>query len=272
MLLWPDANGDGFVSQSDYGLLGGPWSSPSQCADIYIDGLSDTRDWIAWWNFSWGTGTPPDELWTYGPYDLGLYYTLGDSYWDILYDAGTGRLDLKILTNNSYSHGVMVPVSSQYVQAIHTDWLPAFWHSGSGVEGVQFYVDHLTDLNTRKMPMGLHHIADLTPGLSQEDFGMVFYPNGYEQVKIIPAPGDVNADGYVGGLDLTTIITNWGMTGATRQQGDLDGDGTVSGPDYTGVITYWGTGTPPPELPSGVPEPAALGLMVISGLAILKRK
>ena len=92
-------------------------------------------------------------------------------------------------------------------------------------------------------------------------------PQGEPQVPLdfIPQlPGDVNADGYVGGLDLTTIITNWGINPATRLQGDLSGDGTVSGPDYTEVITYWGTGTPPP--PEGIPEPAALALLLIGGL------
>ena len=85
-------------------------------------------------------------------------------------------------------------------------------------------------------------------------------------------PGDVNGDGYVSGLDLTTIVTNWGMNPATREQGDLSGDGFVTGHDYTEVVSYWGTGTPPPEPPSGIPEPATLGLLIMGGLAILRRR
>ena len=84
-------------------------------------------------------------------------------------------------------------------------------------------------------------------------------------------PGDVDGNGYVSGLDLTTIITNWGLTGATREQGDLNGDGTVAGADYTEVITYWGTGTPPPE-PGSIPEPAALALMLAGCLLALRRR
>ena len=83
--------------------------------------------------------------------------------------------------------------------------------------------------------------------------------------------GDVDGNGYVSGPDLTTIITNWGITGATRAQGDLSGDGTVSGPDYTEVITYWGTGTPPPE-PGAIPEPATLGLLLLASLTLLRRR
>ena len=84
-------------------------------------------------------------------------------------------------------------------------------------------------------------------------------------------PGDVNGDGYVGGLDLTTIITSWGMTGATRQQGDLNGDGTISGPDYTEVVTYWGTGVPP-EPPAGIPEPATLTLLLMGTFLLISRR
>ena len=81
--------------------------------------------------------------------------------------------------------------------------------------------------------------------------------------RIRPEPtlyGDVNGDGFVGGLDFTTIITNWGSTG----DGDLDGDGNVGGADYTEVITYWGTSLAPgdmgslppmpPDIPFGWPE------------------
>ena len=82
--------------------------------------------------------------------------------------------------------------------------------------------------------------------------------------------GDVTGDDYVGGADLTAVITNWGMSGAIRTDGDLTGEGTVSGPDYTEVITYWGTGTAPPE-PGAIPEPATLALLLIGGLVALLR-
>ena len=73
-------------------------------------------------------------------------------------------------------------------------------------------------------------------------------------------------DGFIDGIDLTTIITNWGMTGLGRTGGDLNDDGTVEGNDYSAVLAYWGTGTPPE--PSGVPEPATLALLLIAGLAL----
>ena len=84
--------------------------------------------------------------------------------------------------------------------------------------------------------------------------------------------GDVNGDGWVGGDDLTIILTNWGLDGQTREQGDLTGDLFVGGDDYTEVLTYWGTGTPPVSVVTAVPEPATLGLMLLGGLVLLWRR
>ena len=84
-------------------------------------------------------------------------------------------------------------------------------------------------------------------------------------------PGDVDGNGYVGGVDLTTILTNWGLQNATRDMGDLDGNGTVEGSDYSEVLAYWGTGDPP-EPPSDVPEPGTLLVLLLGGGAALWRR
>jgi len=97
-----------------------------------------------------------------------------------------------------------------------------------------------------------------------EDY-LLLYPNIPE-----PLPGDVNNDGWVSGADLSTIISYWGQSGLGRQFGDLNGNGVVDGPDYTEVLSYWGTGTPPP--PEATPEPATLGLLVLAGLTVLRRR
>ena len=82
--------------------------------------------------------------------------------------------------------------------------------------------------------------------------------------------GDVNNDGFVGGGDLNSIISNWGLVGATRIQGDLTGEGDVGGADYNEVLGNWGAGTPPP--PEVIPEPVTLGLLLLGGLALLRRR
>ena len=81
----------------------------------------------------------------------------------------------------------------------------------------------------------------------------------------VSIPGDVTGDGWVGGDDLTVILTHWGLSGMSRQQGDLTGDGFIGGDDYSEVLTYWGTGNPMEPLLASVPEPASavmLGLLV----------
>ena len=82
--------------------------------------------------------------------------------------------------------------------------------------------------------------------------------------------GDVNGDGFVGGGDLNTILTNWGMTGATRQQGDLTGEGNVGGADYNEVLSHWGEGTPPE--PGAIPEPATIGLLLAGAMLLAGRQ
>ncbi len=87
-------------------------------------------------------------------------------------------------------------------------------------------------------------------------------------------PGDVNGDVYVGALDLSTIISNWGLSSATRELGDLNDNGTVDGADYTEVITYWGwdNGLPPSEPPAGTPEPATLALLLMGVFMFIPRR
>ena len=81
-------------------------------------------------------------------------------------------------------------------------------------------------------------------------------------------PGDVNGDWFVASDDLVTVLTWWGRTGMDRQHGDLTGEGFVGVDDYVEVLTYWGTGTPPEP----TPEPGTLGLLLMGGAILLRRK
>ena len=87
-------------------------------------------------------------------------------------------------------------------------------------------------------------------------------------------PGDVTADGFVGTDDLVQVLSKWGTAGpqATWDMGDCapynqgvnPGDDFVGSDDYVEVLTYWGT--------SALPEPATLALLLIGGLAGLRRR
>ena len=95
---------------------------------------------------------------------------------------------------------------------------------------------------------------------------------GSVELSGVILPGDVNGDGFVGSGDLSALISNWGLTGATRGQGDVTGDGKVGGADYNQVLSNWGAGTPPEPPSEAVPEPATLALLLIGGLLALVRR
>jgi len=48
-------------------------------------------------------------------------------------------------------------------------------------------------------------------------------------------PADLNGDGLVNGVDLASLLSNWGGAGT----GDINNDGTVGGPDLAAMLAAW---------------------------------
>ena len=105
----------------------------------------------------------------------------------------------------------------------------------------------------------------------------------WQGVSILAPPtaynrADVTGDNFVGADDLVAILTNWGASGAgvTWEMGDCApyGDGSNPGDDFVGaddyveVLTFWGVSYPPEP----IPEPAAFSLLLLGGLALLRRR
>ena len=80
--------------------------------------------------------------------------------------------------------------------------------------------------------------------------------------EVLPCP-DNDRD------DLEAILTNWdwGQAGMMLEDWDLSGNGSVGADDYVEVPTNWVSGAAEP-----IPEPATLGLLLIGGLALLRRR
>ena len=78
---------------------------------------------------------------------------------------------------------------------------------------------------------------------------------------------DVNDDGVIDDLDLTILATHWQMAGG-HGEGDANDDGFVDDLDLTALATEWPSG----DLDASVvPEPATLSLLVLGGVALLRR-
>ena len=88
----------------------------------------------------------------------------------------------------------------------------------------------------------------------------------------IVRPGDFDVDGNVDFADFTYLAAHYGESGKTWVDGDADGNGTIDFADFTYLAANYGMdGDSSAELVV-VPEPAALTIVAIGGLAILRRR
>ncbi len=86
-----------------------------------------------------------------------------------------------------------------------------------------------------------------------------------------PITGDLDGDGFVGIDDLNIVLANWNQNvPPANPLADPSGDGFVGIDDLNEVLGNWNAGTPP--APAAVPEPAAVALLGLGGLAMLRRR
>jgi hypothetical protein len=99
--------------------------------------------------------------------------------------------------------------------------------------------------------------------------GTVYGANGVQ----LPLPGDLNADGFVGIVDLNIVLGNWNqnVTPGDPLLGDPSGDGFVGIADLNLVLGNWNAGTPPTQS-GNIPEPGAVGVLGLLGLVVLGRR
>jgi len=86
-----------------------------------------------------------------------------------------------------------------------------------------------------------------------------------------PAPGDLNADGFVGHDDLDILLAHWGQTvpAGAQNLGDSVADGVVNAADLQVVLDNWGDGSTPEV---NIPEPTSIALLAIGGCILIRRR
>ena len=77
-------------------------------------------------------------------------------------------------------------------------------------------------------------------------------------------PADFNQDLKVSFADYLILEANFGKTGVTNASGDANGDGKCSFADYLVLESEFGHTT--------TPEPATIGLLVLGGLGLLRKR
>ena len=98
--------------------------------------------------------------------------------------------------------------------------------------------------------------------------GQVNYTAGAITLTHVGLAGDGNNDGSIDATDYADWFNNYGTTPTAWAAGDFNGDGSVDATDYALWFNNYGAGT------SGgpVPEPATMTLLVLGGLAMLRRR
>ena len=82
--------------------------------------------------------------------------------------------------------------------------------------------------------------------------------------------GDATLNGCVDGLDYVAWSNNYGQSNKQWEDGDFTGEGYVDGLDYIIWSNNYLQGCP--GQPGAVPEPTALSLLILGGLALIRRR
>ncbi len=104
----------------------------------------------------------------------------------------------------------------------------------------QLLFSHTTSAFGSLFAANLFAATDTSPGTANA-FGYFDDFRISAELPAAPCPADINADGSVGGPDLTGLLAAWG---AGSVSADINGDGQVNGTDLAALLAAWGPCSP----------------------------
>jgi len=109
-------------------------------------------------------------------------------------------------------------------------------------------------------------------GVRQADksLAVTYEPNAVRVTVALPA--DANLDEAVDVIDLGRLGLNFGVGDGVWSDGDFNGDGLVDVIDLGTLGLNFGQSLPTGDIAVAVPEPGGLGLLLLGGLAIVRRR
>lgn len=172
---------------------------------------------------------------------------------------GDGILELLINSGENSSAGILAfDANGNLFDAIigyGWDFDPLPFYSSADPRSKQFF-----DVNGD----GLDDIIASSVGANSSSGDRMMYLLG----NIVAQTGDLNADGYVDGLDLGILLGSWSQV-VPSELGELDGSPPVDGLDLGILLGAW---NPPPQVATVVPEASTCFLLAIAGVILLQGK
>jgi beta-glucanase (GH16 family) len=244
--LQGDVDGDGFVGISDLNIVLGEWNlgtPPAAATDVQLSDFS---------NFSLNG--------TYAQWDSGIFSPTANDFRVQANDWGGGwtNLSAPVDATGQTTLEVQLDVNPGNVAdafnivLIDGDGTERVYHFGSLTAGDnQILTINLDDYQQDNQVGG-------TPGLDISNLIVVHTQGSFGN-------GDP-------GLPMDVTFDNLALTGGTTivLEGDVDGDGYVGIADLNIILGEWNLGTPPAS--AAIPEPAALALFGLGGIAMLRRR
>lgn len=156
---------------------------------------------------------------------------------------------------NTYTHGSNVGIADGFsgdveVRLGATNLAPSKYATGQ-VDSAGLYGTFLATTDVKRLAKTRNaDSANILYNFDMDEGVGMRLTNSLDTGYTEPLPGDLNLDGTVDGLDISTLLGNWGPAPKTPAQGDITGDGAIDDDDFTILLANFGRTQPAPQQPA----------------------